>query len=168
MKSPDPARTRQCRYVLCQHINIHTNIHDVMAGRAAPPKARKNQANKSDTFNLNAPSCVVLPITDAWRQIKCSGTGNVLRWWCCRSHFPSLPQLDTRHISARAAPPHPDRRTMASTYLVVVLRLLQELVERDLLTHGRYLFAGRRGRWSVQINEAIYLGDTPDSALPLI
>lgn len=59
---------------------------------------------------------------------------------------PALPKLDTRHISARAAPPTPDRRTMSSTYLVVVLRLLQELVERDLLTHGRYLFAGRRGR----------------------
>ena len=33
------------------------------------------------------------------------------------------------------------RRTKYPTYLVIVLRLLQELVERDLLTHG--------GRWSV-------------------
>ena len=31
------------------------------------------------------------------------------------------------------------RRTKYPTYLVIVLRLLQELVERDLLTHGRYL-----------------------------
>lgn len=33
------------------------------------------------------------------------------------------------------------RRTKYPTYLVIVLCLLQELVERDLLTHG--------GRWSV-------------------
>ena len=61
-----------------------------------------------------------------------------------RRRIPRLPprlQSPGRNSAGRTTTKVRYHRIQYPTYLVIVLRLLQELVERDLLTHG--------GRWSV-------------------